>query len=130
MINRNLEIGDIAITFEFEKDTSESVRRKQFHTLIRNLRKNYRAAGYEMEYVAANNDVRVELLVNRISDVSTTMEMMRGTYDFTECKISAIKTNEQLEEVVKHMEEINKGKYYISKGIAKSGIHPLLYAKT
>lgn len=132
LINSNFETGDIAITLTYTadvKETSGADRIKQFDEFIRNLRKNYRAAGKELKYAAvpvynlyASKKIdRVDLIANGIGDAAETVELLQNCWNYGQSRICSVRSHEQLRKIAKCMERSNTGRYYITKDIAKAG---------
>ena len=85
LINSNFEIGDIMITLSYAasgEEASEADRMMQLDEFIRNIRKNYKAAGKELKYAAVpihnlyvtDKIDRVELIVNGLGNEIKTLE--------------------------------------------------------
>lgn len=128
----NFKTGDIAITLSYAADgeeTSGADRMAQLDEFIRNLRKNYRAAGKELKYAAvpvynlyASNKIdRVDLIANGIGDAAETVELLQNCWNYGESRICSVRSHEQLKKIAKCMESLRTGRYHISKNIAKAG---------
>ncbi len=128
----NFEIGDIMITLSYAasgEETSGADRMAQLDEFVRNLRKNYRAAGKELKYAAvpvhnlyASNKIDgVNLIANGIGDAAETVELLQSCWNYGKSRIRSVQSHEHLKEIAEYMERQRTGRYHISKNIAKAG---------
>lgn len=130
LINSNFEIGDIMITLSYAasgEETSGADRMAQLDEFVRNLRKNYRAAGKELKYAAVpvhnlyiNNKIdRVELVLNELGNEVKTIETLQSCWNYGKSRIRSVQSHEHLKEIAEYMEHQRTGRYHISKNIAR-----------
>lgn len=136
LINSNFEVGDIAITLSYAangEETSGADRMAQLDEFVRNLRKNYKAAGKELKYAAVpihnlyvtDKIDRVELIVNGLGNEIKTLEragesvIMQNCWNYGKSRIRSVQSYENLKEIAEYMERQRTGRYHISKNIAQ-----------
>ena len=130
LINGNFEIGDIMITLSYApsgEETSGADRMAQLDEFIRNLRKNYKAAGKELKYAAvpvhnlyiSNKIDRVELVLNELGNEAKTIETLQSCWNYGKSRIRSVQSHEHLKEIAEHMERLRTGRYHVSKNIAR-----------
>lgn len=128
----NFKTGDIEITLSYtanREETSGADRMAQLDEFVRNLRKNYKAAGKELKYAAVlvhnlyvtDKIDRVELMINRLENEAKTIETLQSCWNYGKSRIRSVQSHEHLKEIAEHMERLRTGRYHISKNIAKAG---------